>query len=68
MSDPRPIRWEYETVRPPRDETRKEAEDPATVLNRLGSEGWELAGTVDYAGGGTKYLVFKRPVRGSGSP
>jgi len=54
-------RWEYETVRPPRDESRKEATDPKAVLNDLGSEGWELAETITYEGGGTKYLVFKRP-------
>lgn len=57
-------RWEYETLRPPRDETRKEAVDPKRELNELGSEGWELVGTIEYVGGGTKYLVFKRPVRG----
>lgn len=56
--------WEYETVRPPREATREEAADPKEVLNDLGSEGWELAATVDYSGGGTKYLVFKRPDRG----
>lgn len=58
-----PVRtpWEYETVRPPRDETKKEAEDPKAVLNDLGADGWEFAGTVEYEGGGTKYLLFKRP-------
>ena len=65
MSDAEPTRWEYEVLRPPRDETRKEAEDPSTELNDLGAEGWELAATVDYEGGGTKYLVFKRPAEGS---
>lgn len=53
--------WEYVTYRPPREETGKEADDPETGLNELGEEGWELATTVDYVGGGTKYLVFKRP-------
>ncbi|WP_459194538.1 DUF4177 domain-containing protein [Halosimplex sp. J119] len=63
MPDAEPVRWEYETLRPPRDETRKEADDPQAELNELGAEGWELAATVDYEGGGTKYLVFKRPAR-----
>ncbi|MFT4947522.1 MAG: hypothetical protein ACI8TL_001766 [Natronomonas sp.] len=58
-------RWEYETRRPPRDETKKEAEDPKAELNRLGAEGWEFVETIDYEGGGTKYLVFKRSVRSS---
>ena len=53
--------WEYRTCRPPRDETKKEALDPEAELNRHGTEGWELVGTIDYTGGGTKYLVFKRP-------
>lgn len=54
--------WEYVTRRPPREATRKEAGDPEAELNDLGAEGWELAATVDYVGGGTKYLVFKRRV------
>ncbi|WP_049954589.1 DUF4177 domain-containing protein [Halostagnicola larsenii] len=59
--------WEYETFRPPRDETQKEAEDPKAELNQLGAEGWEFVETIAYEGGGTKYLVFKRPVQ-SGEP
>ena len=39
----------------------KEARDPAAQLNELGAEGWELAGTVEYVGGGTKFLLLKRP-------
>jgi hypothetical protein len=54
--------WEYETLRPPRGSTKKEAVDPTDELNELGSDGWELVGTIDYVGGGTKYLLFKRPV------
>lgn len=54
-------RWEYETLRPPREATKKEASDPKSELNALGEEGWELVGTIEYTGGGTKYLVFKRP-------
>lgn len=61
MPGPDVRRWEYRTLRPARDESRKEAEDPQDALNALGDDGWELAGTVDYTGGGTKYLVFKRP-------
>ena len=61
MPDVESTRWEYETIRPPRDETQKEAVDPVTELNDLGSEGWEFVGTVEYEGGGTKYLVLKRP-------
>ena len=53
--------WEYETLRPPRDSTKKEAVDPEEELNALGSEGWELVESIEYVGGGTKYLLFKRP-------
>ncbi|UIO99602.1 DUF4177 domain-containing protein [Halobaculum sp. CBA1158] len=53
--------WEYETLQPPRGATQKEAVDPKAELNELGEEGWELVDTVDYVGGGTKYLVLKRP-------
>ena len=65
MSEPEVTRWEYETLRPPRDATRKEAEDPKAELNRLGAEGWDFVETIDYEGGGTKYLVFKRPLESS---
>lgn len=64
MSQTQGKRWEYETFRPPRGETKKEASDPKAQLNDLGAEGWELAATIDYTGGGTKFLVFKRPVEG----
>lgn len=63
MSDDSRMGWEYETRRPPRGETKKEARDPEAQLNELGAEGWELIETVDYVGGGTKYFVFKRPLR-----
>ena len=56
------VQWEYETLRPPREATRKQASDPKAELNELGSEGWELIETIEYTGGGTMYLVFKRPV------
>lgn len=58
-------RWEYRTLRPSRGETKKEAEDPQTALNEHGADGWELVETIDYTGGGTKYLVFKRPAEAS---
>lgn len=56
-------RWEYETLRPPRGETKKESEDPKAEVNELAAEGWRLVETIDYTGGGTKYLVFERPAR-----
>jgi hypothetical protein len=62
MDAPDAVRWEYRTLEPPREETLKEAADPTAVLNRAGEEGWELVDTVDYAGGGTKLLLLKRPV------
>ncbi|WP_129114593.1 DUF4177 domain-containing protein [Halegenticoccus tardaugens] len=55
-------RWEYETLRPPRGVTKKEIEDPTEALNELGAEGWELVCPVEYVGGGTKFLILKRPV------
>ncbi|SNZ05719.1 protein of unknown function [Natronoarchaeum philippinense] len=61
MTDKYPDQWEYRSLRPPREETMKEADDPTDELNELGAEGWELVETIEYAGGGTKYLVFKRP-------
>lgn len=67
MSDTEPTDWEYHCLRPPRQETKKEASDPTEELNELGAEGWEFAGTVDYTGGGTKYLLLKRPAPGSRS-
>lgn len=55
--------WEYETLEPPTGLTKREAVDPTPELNRLGAEGWELTETISYDRGGTKLLVFKRPVR-----
>ncbi|RBI63205.1 DUF4177 domain-containing protein [halophilic archaeon] len=62
-----PREWEYETIRPPRESTKKEAADPKEKLNELGAEGWELVESIEYVGGGTKLLVFKRPVAGEES-
>ncbi|WP_049893600.1 hypothetical protein [Halogranum rubrum] len=59
-------KWEYETVVPPKGSTQKEATDPKARLNELGDEGWELADTIEYVGGGTKFLVFKRPKEDGG--
>lgn len=56
-----PVRWEYLTIQPPHGPAAKETADPEAELNRHGQDGWELVDTIDYAGGGTKYLVFKRP-------
>ncbi len=56
--------WEYETVRPPREATMEQASDPQKLLNEYGREGWEFVNTIEYEGGGTKYLVFKRPAGG----
>lgn len=64
MNDGSTGRLEYRTVRPPRGETMKEAEDPESALNAHATEGWKLVATVDYTGGGTKYLVMARPVDG----
>lgn len=58
---PRAERWEYRTVKPPRGATKKEVEDPTATFTELGTDGWEFVTTLDYVGGGTKYLVFKRP-------
>jgi hypothetical protein len=54
--------WEYYSLRPPREETQKEASDPTDKLNELGADGWEFVSTIEYEGGGTKYLVLKRPI------
>ncbi len=35
MSESEATRWEYETLRPSSDETKKEAEDPKAELNQL---------------------------------
>ena len=61
MSRNDPPEWEYRTLRPPRESTKKEASDPADELNELGAEGWEVVETIDYVGGGTKYILLKRP-------
>ena len=61
MSANRPDRWEYRTLEPPRDSAKKESADPTEELNELGAEGWELCESIAYTGGGTKYLVLKRP-------
>jgi len=57
-------RWEYRTLRPVRGE-KKRGRGPQAALNEHGADGWELVETIDYTGGGTKYLVFKRPAETS---
>ena len=42
-------RREYEILRPPRDETKKEAENPKAEINDLAADGWRLVETIDYA-------------------
>ena len=59
--------WEYETFRPPRGETKKEAENPTAEVNELAAEGWRLVETIDYTGGGIKYLVFEHSARSDGT-
>lgn len=61
MDDADPRLWEYRTLAPPREPTMKEARDPVEPLNALGHDGWRLADTIDYVGGGTKFLVLMRP-------
>ncbi|SDQ41015.1 protein of unknown function [Natronobacterium texcoconense] len=60
ISDSRNVSWEYKIVRPERGVALKEAGDPESTLNEFGKHGWELTETIDYVGGGTKYLVLKR--------
>ena len=55
-------RWEYETLRVPREETKKESADPRDELNEYAADGWRLVETIDYTGGGTKFLVLERTV------
>lgn len=59
--------WEYQTLRPPREATKNEASDPKAELNELGADGWELVTTIEYTGGGAKFLVFKQPATESES-
>ncbi|WP_135851269.1 DUF4177 domain-containing protein [Halorussus salinus] len=54
-------RWEYRVVQPPREPSKKEVRDPSGLLDEMAAEGWELDETIDYVGGGTKLLVFRRP-------
>ena len=53
--------WEYEILRPPRDETKKESANPKTEINELAAESRRLVETINYSSGGTKYIVFERP-------
>ncbi|ELZ33948.1 hypothetical protein C474_03275 [Halogeometricum pallidum JCM 14848] len=55
-------RWEYETLRVPREALKKESANPKDEINELAADGWRLIETIDYSGGGTKFLVFERRV------
>ena len=61
MNTNRQVKWEYRSLEPPRESTKKESADPTARLNELGAEGWELCESVTYTGGGTKFLILKRP-------
>ena len=63
MTDAEATRWEDETVRPPRDETKKEATEPTDRLNERATEGWRVVETVEYTGGGTKFFLMERPAQ-----
>lgn len=65
MATNRSPEYEYYTLRPPREATKKEAADPVDELNQLGADGWGLITPVAYTGGGTKFLVLKRPRTGT---
>ncbi|MFC6725751.1 DUF4177 domain-containing protein [Halobium palmae] len=65
MCDESAAGWEYRVLRPPREPAKKEARDPTEEFNELGASGWKLIETIDYVGGGTKFLVFRRPADGS---
>ncbi|KTG11529.1 hypothetical protein AUR64_03225 [Haloprofundus marisrubri] len=55
-------RFEYESLRVPRGATKKESVDPKEELNEYAADGWRLVETVEYVGGGTKFLILERPV------
>lgn len=65
MTRPGDDRWEYETLRVPREALKKESANPKDEINELAADGWRLAETIDYTGGGTKFLVFERRARAS---
>ncbi|MDS0300027.1 DUF4177 domain-containing protein [Halogeometricum sp. S1BR25-6] len=68
MNRRRDDRWEYETLRVPREALKKESANPKDEINELAAEGWRLVETIDYTGGGTKFLIFERPARDSSDP
>lgn len=60
-------RWEYETIEISDGVWAFESTDtdPTEELNQLGRDGWELVATIEGnvgGAGGTKALVFKRPL------
>ena len=54
--------WEYKVIEPPTELTKRESTNPEPRLNELGANGWRLVETVSYDGGGTKFLIFERPL------
>lgn len=62
MANREPSEWEYKAVEPTQGLTKREAVNPTAQFNELGAEGWEFTGTIEYDKGGTKFVVFKRPV------
>ena len=49
----------------PREALKKESANPKDEINELADDGWRLVETIDYTGGGTKFLIFERPARAS---
>lgn len=60
MDGPENVRWEYKVIEPPTELTMRESANPEAALNELGEAGWRLSETIEYDGGGTKFLVFVR--------
>ncbi|WP_224270811.1 DUF4177 domain-containing protein [Haloprofundus salinisoli] len=56
-------RFEYESLRVPREATKKESADPKEDLNEYAADGWRLVETIEYVGGGTKFLILERPIQ-----
>lgn len=40
---------------------KKEVSNSKAEFIQLGAVGWELVTTIEYTGGGMKFLLFKRP-------
>lgn len=57
-----PQQWEYRAIEPPTELTNRESANPEERMTELGREGWRLVETISYDGGGTKFLIFERPI------